>query len=66
MVRRGRAIRFDRSSADLTFIGANYSEIASRYIKEWQQLGIAADANPPHTTLNYTYVDGENLVGDLC
>lgn len=32
---------------------ARYHEIATRYIDEWQNLGIARDASPPHTTLNY-------------
>lgn len=31
----------------------NYTKIAQDYIKSWQTLGIARDANPPHTTLNY-------------
>lgn len=33
--------------------GANYTNIAHSYIKKWQNLGIAHDANPPHTTLAY-------------
>ena len=32
---------------------ANYSSIANDYITEWQTLGIAMDADPPHTTLAY-------------
>lgn len=31
----------------------NYSDIAHNYIRQWQTLGIAHDANPPHTTLSY-------------
>ncbi|KAK5166379.1 glutaminase GtaA [Cryomyces antarcticus] len=33
--------------------GANYTQIAHDYIDQWQQLGIAMDADPPHTTLHY-------------
>ena len=33
--------------------GANYTQIAHNYVTEWEQLGIAMDANPPHTTLSY-------------
>jgi hypothetical protein len=32
---------------------ANYSSIASDYINQWLNLGIAHDASPPHTTLAY-------------
>lgn len=32
---------------------ANFSSIALSYIKQWQVQGIAHDATPPHTTLNY-------------
>jgi hypothetical protein len=32
---------------------ANYSSIASDYISQWQTLGFALDANPPHATLSY-------------
>jgi hypothetical protein len=31
----------------------NYSSIAHSYINQWQGFGIAYNANPPHTTLNY-------------
>lgn len=37
------------NTADAT----NYTNIAHDYITQWQTLGIAHDANPPHTTLNY-------------
>ena len=37
------------NTADAT----NYTNIAHDYITQWQDLGIAHDANPPHTTLNY-------------
>lgn len=32
---------------------SNYSSIAHNYIAQWQTLGIAMDADPPHTTLGY-------------
>ena len=32
---------------------ANYSATAQNYIDQWQNLGIAKDATPPHTTLAY-------------
>ena len=31
----------------------NYSSIALNYIEQWQTLGIAHDASPPHATLAY-------------
>lgn len=31
----------------------NRSDIAHDYIDHWQQLGIAQNAEPPHTTLSY-------------
>lgn len=37
------------NTADAT----NYTNIAHDYITQWQTLGIAHDASPPHTTLNY-------------
>jgi len=36
-----------------TTTGANYTSIAHDYITQWQTLGIAHDADPPHTTLAY-------------
>ena len=36
-----------------TTTGANYTSIAHDYIAEWQNLGIARDADPPHTTLAF-------------
>ena len=46
----------------------NYSSIAHSYIDQWQVLGIAHDAHPPHTTLNYgangTHGLLYNLYGD--
>lgn len=48
--------------------GANYTDIAQDYITQWQTLGIAHDANPPHTTLAYgmngTHGLLYNLYGD--
>ncbi len=32
---------------------SNFTNIAHNYISQWQTLGIAHDANPPHTTLGY-------------
>ena len=42
---------------------ANYSSIAHDYITQWQTLGIAMDADPPHTTLAYGMNDTH---GELC
>ena len=36
-----------------TDAASNYSSIAHDYITQWQTLGIAMDADPPHTTLAY-------------
>lgn len=33
--------------------GTNYTNIARDYIAQWQRLGIAHDAHPPHATLSY-------------
>ena len=38
---------------DNTATGENYTSIAHDYITQWQALGIAHDADPPHTTLAY-------------
>ena len=32
---------------------SNQTSIAHDYIDRWQALGVAQDANPPHTTLSY-------------
>lgn len=32
---------------------SNHSSIAKDYITRWQTLGVAHNANPPHTTLSY-------------
>jgi hypothetical protein len=44
--------------------GANYTNIAHSYINQWQNLGIAHDATPPHTTLAYgqNNTHGENIL----
>ncbi|KAH7403312.1 glutaminase GtaA [Cadophora sp. MPI-SDFR-AT-0126] len=45
--------------------GANYTNIAQDYITQWQTLGIAHDANPPHTTLAYGMNDTHGLLYNL-
>ena len=51
-----------------TTTSENYSSIAHNYIAEWQILGTAMDADPPHTTLAYgmndTHGDLYNIYGD--
>ena len=37
------------NTADAT----NYTNIAQDYITQWERLGIAHDADPPHATLSY-------------
>lgn len=44
---------------------ANYSSIAKSYISQWQNFGIAQDASPPHTTLNYGANDTHGLLYNL-
>lgn len=44
---------------------ANYSSIATSYISQWQNLGIAQDASPPHTTLNYGANDTHGLLYNI-
>ncbi|EMC99870.1 hypothetical protein BAUCODRAFT_63305 [Baudoinia panamericana UAMH 10762] len=44
---------------------ANYSSIAASYISQWQTLGIAQDASPPHTTLAYGMNDTHGLLYNL-
>ena len=39
--------------AQLTKHDDSYGEVADRYLKGWQELGINTKANPPHTTLSY-------------
>ena len=43
----------------------NYSMIAHDYITEWQTLGIAMDADPPHTTLAYGMNETHGLLYNL-
>ncbi|TKA81082.1 hypothetical protein B0A55_02543 [Friedmanniomyces simplex] len=45
--------------------GANFSSIAADYITQWQTLGVAHDANPPHTTLAYGMNDTHGLLYNL-
>ncbi|KAK4692612.1 hypothetical protein P7C71_g4630, partial [Lecanoromycetidae sp. Uapishka_2] len=45
--------------------GANYTNIAHDYITQWQTLGIASDADPPHTTLAYGMNDTHGLLYNL-
>lgn len=42
----------------------NYTNISQTYIRDWQTLGIAHDADPPHTTLGYGLNDthGEHIM----
>ena len=44
-----------------TTTGANYTSIAHEYIADWQNLGIARDADPPHTTLAYGMNDTHGM-----
>ena len=44
-----------------TTTGANYTSIAHDYIADWQNLGIARDADPPHTTLSYGMNDTHGM-----
>lgn len=48
-----------------TATGANYTSIAQSYITQWQVLGIAHDADPPHTTLAYGMNDTHGLLYNL-
>jgi hypothetical protein len=43
----------------------NYTDIANSYISQWQTLGIAQDATPPHTTLAYGLNDTHGLLYNL-
>jgi hypothetical protein len=44
---------------------ANFTSIAQSYINQWQTLGIAQDASPPHTTLAYGMNDTHGLLYNL-
>lgn len=48
-----------------TAVGTNYTKIASSYLTQWQTLGIAYDAKPPHTTLGYGLNDTHGLLYNL-
>ncbi|KAF4636468.1 hypothetical protein G7Y89_g1608 [Cudoniella acicularis] len=48
-----------------TAVGANYTNIAHSYIDQWQVLGVAQDATPPHTTLGYGLNDTHGLLYNL-
>ncbi|RDL33306.1 Glutaminase GtaA [Venustampulla echinocandica] len=48
-----------------TATGANYTNIASSYIDQWQTLGVAHDADPPHTTLSYGSNDTHGLLYNI-
>jgi len=43
----------------------NYSDIATSYISQWQNFGIAQDDSPPHTTLNYGANDTHGLLYNI-
>jgi hypothetical protein len=42
-----------------------YNNIATDYINKWQQYGIARNAQPPHTTLNYGNESSHGLLYNL-
>ena len=44
-----------------TNTATNYTSIAHDYIADWQNLGIARDADPPHTTLAYGMNDTHGM-----
>lgn len=48
-----------------TTTGANYTSIAHDYITQWQVLGIAHDADPPHTTLAYGMNDTHGMQNSM-
>ncbi|RFU32728.1 hypothetical protein B7463_g3595, partial [Scytalidium lignicola] len=43
----------------------NYTSIAHDYISQWQTLGVAQGANPPHTTLGYGLNNTHGLLYNL-
>jgi len=45
--------------------GANFSQIATSYIAQWQELGINAAASPPHTTLSYDNATSHGILYNL-
>ncbi|KAI1362352.1 glutaminase GtaA [Xylaria arbuscula] len=44
---------------------ANYLNISTSYINQWQELGINSDADLPHTTLSYGDADSHGLLYNL-
>jgi len=44
---------------------SHYNEISFEHIQKWMGYGIAADANPPHTTLNYGANETHGLLYNL-
>jgi hypothetical protein len=48
-----------------TAVGANYTNIAHSYMAQWQNFGVAHDANPPHTTLGYGLNDTHGLLYNI-
>ena len=44
---------------------ANYTAISHSYITQWQTLGTAYDAKPPHTTLSYGQNDTHGVLYNL-
>ena len=51
--------------ASLTGNPGNYSATAKSYIARWQDLGIARNATPPHTTLSYGDTASHGLLYNL-
>ncbi|OWP04752.1 hypothetical protein B2J93_4034 [Marssonina coronariae] len=45
--------------------GASFANIARDYITRWQDLAVAQDATPPHTTLSYGMNDTHGLLYNL-
>ncbi|KAA8645729.1 glutaminase GtaA [Aspergillus tanneri] len=46
-------------------VARNHSRIAHEYVDQWQTLGVAHDANPPHTTLSYGSNQSHGLLYNL-
>ncbi|PYH47798.1 glutaminase GtaA [Aspergillus saccharolyticus JOP 1030-1] len=44
---------------------SNYTAISHRYIRQWEKIGIAHNANPPHTTLSYGANNSHGLLYNL-
>lgn len=45
--------------------GSNFSQIATSYIAQWQDLGINYDDSPPHTTLAYDNASSHGLLYNI-